>query len=179
MDFLDDAKLEQAKQAKAEEEQRLKNKEWSKVIIPDDLAAQIAENIYIAMKNKLLLQCLNKGSYVISDKKTLGDNCDYQYEIGIPQSSSDHRTTIYKWSSPFNLSPGIWSITPANNGFFDGDGGRIYYRNDESLVKVFTLLINKFKKQNIKYVFRYEYPPNETVLVFYVIIPCDKDGNII
>lgn len=196
MDFLDVAKHAQAEIAKADEETRLKNQEWSKVIIPDELAVKIADNIYYFMKEELLNQCTSKSGNIKSDEKLFSSNNNYRYEIGLPGADWNNKLTIVQAKSPFyqcGESYDEGNIFPKDNGFIyfcDSHGvivdysryhhgpGALYYRNNESFAKIFTLLINKFKKQNLKYVFRYEYPNNEIVLVFYVIIPCDKSGNI-
>ena len=123
MDFLDLAKHAQAEIAKADEEAKIKNQEWSKAIIPDDLASQIADKIYDTMKRELLKQCTSKGSYIKSDSNLSGDDSNYRYEIGLPESNSGNKINIVRANTPFGRC-----LDSYNEKYpFPKDNGYIYY----------------------------------------------------
>ncbi len=197
MGLLDDIKSTQEQNNIVEAQKEEKQLEYEKQIISDESASLIADRISQTIINKIkevvpkrekifinrwepgLLDCLFKEGLL---------NEHYRYEIPFVNSNTYNKSFLcqkgnldYAYCVSNNLLPNIF---PNDNGFmyftclhWNNTEG-IYYRNLESVKKVFRLAQIKLQKEGINCVYEIKTAIGGEELSFYAIIPCDKDGNI-
>ena len=156
-------------------------KEWKNRVIPESKALQIAENIYNRVLKNAKRITTNKDN-VKFDTNLFGLKRNYHYEAGLDYLNAS--LCINTQRKDLWLDRDWEDVFPKNNGFFgcmehDSSPTEILCGNINNLKRVFSIVVEKFKKEKVDAVFKIEdIQMDRPIMIFYIIIPCDKNGTI-
>ena len=189
MGLKDELKSIQRKHEKRETERR-----ETRIEIPNELANKIADNIYHNVLENIK-ECVKLRDGIVYDYGFFNRKINYRYEVGVGVNGGWSK----KWVLLYNMDRrpvlGSYSpdttpygdIFPQNNGFlqavrdyYSDDGDYMLCKNLGIINKVFSLVVYRFKREGVSCDFRIVYRGEDMApyLIFCVVIPCNKDGDV-
>lgn len=147
-------------------------------VIPDDVANDIAAYVF---KNMLeIIKNATEHRHLIEHETgLLGKIKKSYYKIGLEWNPNEICINTQR--------DDLWNdgLFPKDNGYLgsmqhDHSPTEIFASNMGIVKAVFSKVVNRFEKENIKCIFEIrEEKYYDIRMDFYVIIPCDKEGNVI
>ncbi|MBQ9199163.1 MAG: hypothetical protein IJ141_03220 [Lachnospiraceae bacterium] len=147
-------------------------------IVPEDIAYDIADFVFNIMLENIKLATSYRQE-IIHDKGIFGQVKNSYYKIGLERRAD---TLLINTERNDLWNDGLF---PKNNGYIGSlrsDSGKteIICKNIEVVRAVFSKLVRKFEHEKIKCVFEInEESSYRPEMEFYVVIPCDKEGNVL